>query len=107
MSGIFFVFPSPVSSITTSDIRSFGSSKISLNAWASGTGTYNIKYSVDVTNFPNPIESQWVLNAAEDEVSNTQQSSGFGFLEQAWQYYRIRITEFTGTAIFQVYGKEQ
>ena len=107
MSKNFPIFKLPVSAITTSETKTFGSSKLSLSAWASGTGTYKVVYSVDVTNFPDPIESQWILDAAEDEVSNTQQSSGFGFLEQAWEYYRIRITAFTGTATFQVYGREQ
>jgi hypothetical protein len=107
MSSNFPIFQLPVSAITTSETKTFGSSKLSLSAWASGTGTYKVVYSVDVTNFDNPSESQWILDAAEDEVSNTQQSSGFGFLEQAWEYYRIRITAFTGTATFQVYGKEQ
>jgi hypothetical protein len=107
MSGNFPIFTSPVSAITTSETKTFGSSKLSLSASATGTGTYKIVYSVDVTNFNNPSESQWILDAAEDEVSNTQQASGFGFLEQAWQYYRIRITEFTGTATFQVYAREQ
>jgi len=107
MSGIFPIFSSPVSGLATSETKTFGSKALSLSASSVGTGTYKIVYVIDVTNFPKPIESQWILGKAEDEVTNIEPSSGFGYLEQAWQYYRIRITEFTGTAIFQIYGREQ
>lgn len=108
MSGVFTIFEAPVSTVTASSPKTFGSSKISLHAYVSGTGTYSAKYVIDVSNFATPTESQWILNATdEDEVTNLKQSSGFGFLEQAWLSYRVRVTAITGTATFQVYGREQ
>lgn len=108
MSGTFTIFETPVSTITASQPRIFGSSKLSLHAYVSGTGTYSVKYVIDVSNIANPTESQWILNATdEDEVTHLKQSSGFGYLEQSWLSYRVRVTAITGTATFQVYGREQ
>lgn len=106
MSGVVNYFTDFVNTTQTSLPLGIGTKTFSIQARSQGTGTYEIKFAIDVTNVANASESDWILDAIEGKVTNLKPSDGFGGGTQAWLFSRARIVQITGTASIQINKRE-